>query len=314
MRAFPFAVFVISLSLLVPTPGRAQHIKCIPCWYGFGKVQIGTSATYSIELANKGTANLKIESISGLTAPFSLGSFSLPAEVAPGSSVELPLVFTPTTRGQIHDTFTIASNDPESPLTVHIYGVGLSAAGVQLTVSPATLNFGDVTVGSSATMQATLSASGGTVDITSDQTNSSEFVILSPTLPVKIPSGQSVQATIQFTPDASGTANAKGGFFSNADDSPTFDELTGTGVPTSSHDAYLTWDAGAQNIVGYNVYRGNTHGGPYSQINSSLDANTNYTDYTVSGGKTYFYVATEVNSEGQESSYSNEVKIKVPSN
>ncbi len=146
-----------------------------------------------------------------------------------------------------------------------------------------------------------LTASGGTGTITSDPTNSSEFAVSGITLPYQLKAGDSVQATVTFTPNASGTASATAGFISNAKDSPTSTALNGTGLTQSSYSADLSWEAGTEDIVGYNLYRGTTHGGPYSAINSALLAQTTYTDSTVASGNTYYYVATEVNNQGQES-------------
>jgi fibronectin type 3 domain-containing protein len=64
--------------------------------------------------------------------------------------------------------------------------------------------------------------------------------------------------------------------------------------------------------VGYNVYRGNTSGGPYTEINPTLDPSTTYTDSTVLGGQTYYYVSTAVDSAGVESGFSNQVKATIP--
>jgi len=74
----------------------------------------------------------------------------------------------------------------------------------------------------------------------------------------------------------------------------------------------LRWEPGAEHIAGYNIYRGTVHGGPYSQINDSLVGSTDYTDTKVAPGKTYYYVTTEVNEQGERSGFSNEVKAEVP--
>ena len=206
----------------------------------------------------------------------------------------------------------VTGNGAESPLTMGTGDFSMAQNNRQLTLSPPALDFGSVTVGSTASLPVTLTASHGAVTISSDRSNSSEFSITGLTLPVKIRPGKSVQATIQFTPNAPGRANAKAGFFSNAQDSPTLERLTGTGVAQGPHDAYLTWDPGSPDAVGYNVYRSTVHGGPYQQINNGLDSSTNYTDYNVVGGQTYYYVATEVNGQGHESGYSKEVKAKIP--
>jgi len=196
---------------------------------------------------------------------------------------------------------------------MHLAGNGITTTGPGLAVTPATLNFGNVTVGSSATLQGTLTASNSAVTVSSDQSTSSEFVIQGLTLPATIQAGQSLAFTIQFTPNASGGASGKAGFVSNALNSPTIEQLSGTGVAAGSHTVSLTWNPGDGNAVGYNVYRGTVSGGPYQEINTALDASTNYTDSTVVSGTTYYYVATEVNAAGQESAYSNVTKAVIPS-
>ena len=81
----------------------------------------------------------------------------------------------------------------------------------------------------------------------------------------------------------------------------------------SAHSVDLNWDPSAGNgVVGYNVYRGGASGGPYSMINSTLDASTVYTDNNVTSGQTYYYVATAVDESGNESSYSNQAQAVIP--
>jgi fibronectin type 3 domain-containing protein len=75
----------------------------------------------------------------------------------------------------------------------------------------------------------------------------------------------------------------------------------------------LSWDASSSTgITGYNLYRGSKTGGPYSKINSVLDAATAYTDNSVTAGLTYYYVTTALDTAGMESSYSNEVPATIP--
>jgi fibronectin type 3 domain-containing protein len=47
-------------------------------------------------------------------------------------------------------------------------------------------------------------------------------------------------------------------------------------------------------------------------INASLDSTTSYTDNTVVSGQTYYYVTTAVNSQSQESGYSNQATAVIP--
>jgi fibronectin type 3 domain-containing protein len=65
--------------------------------------------------------------------------------------------------------------------------------------------------------------------------------------------------------------------------------------------------------VSYNIYRGTVSGGPYTMINTSPISTTAYTDSTVVSGDTYYYVAAAVNSESEQSGYSNQATAVIPS-
>jgi fibronectin type 3 domain-containing protein len=47
-------------------------------------------------------------------------------------------------------------------------------------------------------------------------------------------------------------------------------------------------------------------------MNSSTLSTTAYTDTSVSAGQTYYYVATDLSSAGEESAYSNQVTAAIP--
>ena len=246
---------------------------------------------------------------------FWYGTFTLPIEIQPGASVELPVIFKPTASGSMTGVMTLKSTAEDSSLSIDLTGTGVAknSAAPVLGVTPATLSFGNVTVGSSASLQATLTASNAAVAISSDASTSSEFVLSGLTLPATIAAGESVAVTIRFTPNASGAASGQAGFTSNATGSPTVEQLTGTGVAqSSSHYVSLSWNAGAGKPVGYNMFRSTVSGGPYEMINTALEASTNYTDSTVVAGTTYYYVATAVNAGGEESAYSNVVEAVIP--
>lgn len=79
----------------------------------------------------------------------------------------------------------------------------------------------------------------------------------------------------------------------------------------------LQWDSNTeQDIAGYNLYRSEQAGTGYVKINGALIPHTgggveSYEDLTAEVGKTYFYVATAVNTSDLESGYSNEVNAFV---
>ena len=74
----------------------------------------------------------------------------------------------------------------------------------------------------------------------------------------------------------------------------------------------LSWNA-ASLATGYNVKRSTTSGGPYSTIAPNV-AGTSYSDTSVTGGTTYYYVVSGVNSagEGPNSSQASATPITPP--
>lgn len=181
----------------------------------------------------------------------------------------------------------------------------------QLSISPASLNFGNVNVGSSSSLNASLNAVGGAVTVSSSATNSSEFVLSGITLPVTIGAGQSVTFSVTFTPNASGSTSGKLRFVSSASNSPSDQSLSGTGQ-AQSHSVGLSWDP-AKDAVSYNVYRKLSTDSSYTQI-ASGETVASYTDTTAASGNTYDYAVTSVDASNQESGYSNIATAAIPSN
>ena len=74
----------------------------------------------------------------------------------------------------------------------------------------------------------------------------------------------------------------------------------------------VTWIASVSTgVAGYNVYRSNVSGGPYTKINPSVVAALDYNDINVVKGNFYYYVLTAVNGSGQEGAYSVEAQVLV---
>ncbi len=62
MRAFPLVAIAWLCCFLVSAPAMAQQMRCNPCSHPFGKVQIGTSSSYTFQISNTGDKTLKISS------------------------------------------------------------------------------------------------------------------------------------------------------------------------------------------------------------------------------------------------------------
>jgi len=297
----------IALSGTGVTPGT---LTANPTSLAFGSVQVGNSASLSETLKNTGGSSVTITQASSSAAAFSISGLNLPLTLTTNQSATFTATFAPTSAGAASGNLSVASNASNPTLNIALSGTG-TAAGT-LAVSPTSLSFGNVTVGSSSALNGSLIASGASVTVSSASLNSSEFVLSGISLPATLPAGQSAPFTVTFTPQTSGATSASLSFSSNASNSPTVQTMTGTGTAATQHTVDLTWDA-SSGAVGYNIYRGTVSGGPYTMINTSLDSTTAYTDSTVVSGQTYYYVATAVNSESEESGYSNQATAVIPS-
>jgi hypothetical protein len=185
-----------------------------------------------------------------------------------------------------------------------------------LVVSNSTMAFGNVALGSTTAQTGKLTAATSAVTVSSASWNGDGFSVSGITFPLVLMPGQSASFTVTFAPQASGSASGGISFLSNASNSPTAETFTGTGSQpsgTPAHSVSLTWGPSPSNVIGYNVYRGTTSGGPYpSKLTSSPQSATSLVDNTVMAGTTYYYVATSVDQNTVESIYSNQLTATVP--
>jgi hypothetical protein len=193
-------------------------------------------------------------------------------------------------------------------------GNGNSSPGT-LSVSAATINFGNVSLGSDSTKTAKLTAATSAVTVSSGSWNGDGFSISGITFPVTLMAGQSASFNITFAPQTSGSASGGVSFLSNASNSPTAESFTGVGTQggPAQHSVALSWSPSPSTVIGYNVYRGTAPGGPYAtRLTSAPQAGTTIVDGTVMSGTTYYYVATSVDQNNVESIYSNQFTAVVP--
>jgi fibronectin type 3 domain-containing protein len=72
----------------------------------------------------------------------------------------------------------------------------------------------------------------------------------------------------------------------------------------NAHAVTLNWTASTTPNVSYNIYRSGTVNGTYTKIGSVGVGVLTYTDSAALAGETYFYVATALDSNNNESSFS----------
>lgn len=293
-----------SLQLVVVGSGlQSEAVTAAPSNLSFGQVAMGTKATLSVVLTNVRSWNKTLISVGTTGGAFAVSGPAFPVVLTPGKSVALSITFTPHAPGLTSGKVFIYSG---VRLNVPLTGTGTTIG--QLSLSPTSLNFGSVELGKTTAETSTLSATGGSVTISSASSSTSQFAIAGTSFPLTINAGQSVPLKVTFTPKTAGSASATLTFVSNAKDSSATEPVSGTG---SAPFVTLSWSPSTSQVSGYNIYRG-TSPGAYSKINPTLNPSTTYTDNSVTPGSTYYYAATAVNSSGQESGYSTPVEVAVP--
>jgi hypothetical protein len=181
-----------------------------------------------------------------------------------------------------------------------------------LSVSPQSVAFGNVLIGTSTKQSVTWSNStSASITVSSVGITGTGFSQAGAALPFTLASGQSSSITVTFAPQNSGSVSGALQISSNASNPSVSVALSGTGT-TVQHSVDVNWGASTSTVAGYNVYRGTVSGGPYSKINTTLIAGLTFTDNTVSSGATYYYVVTAVAADGTESSFSSQVQAVIP--
>jgi hypothetical protein len=283
-----------------------------PTSLDFGNVTIGSKLALSETLTNTGDTSVTISSVGITGTGFSLTGAN-PVTLVAGQSTTFTVTFKPQSASSASGTVTVVSNATNPNLDISLSGSGTSAVG-QLTVAPNTLNVGSVAVGNSGSASGTLTASGANVTVTAANANNSAFSVSGLPLPANIQAGHSASFSVTFSPLVTGSVSALLTFTSNAQQTTTTETLTGTG--TTPHRVSLSWNAStSSDVTGYNIYRSPfiTSCGAYAKINLVIETSTAFTDTSVVSGSSYCYASTAVDSNNQESAYSNIVSnIKIP--
>ncbi len=211
--------------------GVRHHLSIIPSTVSFGNVMVGTANTQPVTLTNSGTANLNISQGSVTGAGFSMSGLSFPLSLAPGQSSTFNAQFAPTVSGSASGTVSINSNAHDSPTVASLAGSGTQAA---LSLSPTSMSFGNVVVGSSGSQALKMTNTGtATLTISQASVTGTAFSLSGATFPLNINPGASSSLTVAFAPTTTGSASETLTIASNAPNSPASVALSGSGVQSA---------------------------------------------------------------------------------
>jgi ASPM-SPD-2-Hydin domain-containing protein/BACON domain-containing protein/centrosomal CEP192-like protein len=296
---------------LAVTAAQTNLLTVNPTSLAFGNINLANNNTKTVTLTNSGTGSVTISQINVLGLGISVNGVATPMTLAAGQTTVLSIIYSPSLLGIVAGSITVVSNATNSPAVILATGTGVQP---QITASPASLSFGSVAVGSSGTKTITVSNTGtAAATISQAVVSGTGYTISGPAMPMTLAAGASTSFSVQFAPTAAGTDSGSVTVTSNTPNSPTMVATSGTGTAAVAHSVSLSWVASTSSTaVGYNIYRGSVSGGPYTVLNSTPQVSLSFTDTSVLGGQTYYYVVTAVDATGTESVQSNEAAVIIP--
>jgi hypothetical protein len=199
-----------------------------PASLSFGTVLVGANTSLSLQLTNSSSAPASIISIAA-TGDFAASIGSCPpagTTLAVGASCTAQITFAPTQSGTRTGTLSIANSASAQPLTVPLTGNGTQS---HLQITPSSLGFGSVAVGSSSRLSLTLTNVGTAPVAGMSLAIAGDYAITTPCNLATLAPLASCSATIAFTPSSAGTHTASLTITSSDASSPDTVALTGTG-------------------------------------------------------------------------------------
>lgn len=191
--------FNMSICEILPgTPTLAVSASSL----SFGSVADGTTKTLTLTAKSSGTSPVTLSSDTIAGTGFSRTSSTLPATLSPGQSVAFNVDFSPKTAGADSGTLTLNSNSSSGSKTlISLAGTGTAVIGPRLSLSAASLPFGNVVDGSSKSLTLTLSSTGtASVEVKSASITGTGFSLVAGTWPQTLAVGQSLTVSVKFAP------------------------------------------------------------------------------------------------------------------
>ena len=216
--------------------GPASPFKFTPANLSFGNVALGTSSSETVTIKNNSGAAVTISSVTG-SGPYTVtpsGSNPCGGNLNANSTCTVTATFSPLVTGTLIGGVTVSSTASVSTQVQNATGTGV----LDVTLSPTSISFGTITVGSTSSVQVvTVTNNESTVIPISSAVASGDFISTSGG---GIPCGASVPANstctlgVEFSPTVAGAISGELTVSFAAGDSPQEVSLSGTGQAAGS--------------------------------------------------------------------------------
>jgi len=183
------------------TVAPTRILGVVPASLAFGSVTVNQASPQTFTITNTGNSDLNVNSIGYSNAAFT-GDWST-GKIVPGGSKTVPVTFKPTAATAYSGTITVNSDRTNTTAvnTVSVSGTGTAAITRIVSVSPASLAFGNMAVGQEKKDTFTIKNTGtGELNVLSIQYPSAVFTGDWPG--GKIAPGGSKTVTVAFKPTA----------------------------------------------------------------------------------------------------------------
>jgi astacin (peptidase family M12A)/centrosomal CEP192-like protein len=224
---FPSGASCAAFGFLPFTVANAPIVTPSPLSLSFSPQLAGTtSASKAVTLKNTSSGSVSINSIT-VTGNFAVASNTCGSSLAAGATCKANITFTPSVGGALTGSLAISDGAPDSPQTVSLTGTG----NLPLTISPATLAFGTVPVGTTSATKTVTLTNNQTSTLSFFFTASGNYAISSSgtTCGSSLTSKAKCNIAVTLTPTAAGSLNGAVTVTDGTSFSPQLVTLTGTG-------------------------------------------------------------------------------------
>jgi hypothetical protein len=171
----------------------------------FGSVGVGSSASQTVIVSNRGGKYVTVTNVSAKGTGFSVSGFSGAKILTTGETIKLTVDFNPKSAGERIGSISITIAQEQAHITASLTGTGSTS---KLSMTPSAVDFGKVSVGNPVTQTLKLVNEGSnSVSIKSASLTGTGFSMSGLTTPQTLTPKQSVTFTAKFDPKRAGNDN-----------------------------------------------------------------------------------------------------------
>jgi hypothetical protein len=224
---FPSGAACAAYGALPFNVASAPIVTPSPLSLSFSPQSVGTaSAAKTVTLKNTSASSVSLNSIT-TTGDYAVASNPCGSSLASQASCTVKVTFTPAVGGAITGSLAISDSAPDSPQTVALSGTG----SLPLSISPATLAFGTVVVGTTSAAKTVTLTNNQSSTLSYSFSASGNYAVSSTgtTCTGSLASKSKCNIVVKFSPTAAGAINGALTISDGTSLTPQLVTLSGTG-------------------------------------------------------------------------------------